>query len=789
MASAIIAQAHQKVEEAKEEAEREKERRSQRETQQADQKQIVNDFVDEIVDEIVMLSEEEKKQQIDMKASQRKIKMLEALVPNPILPKQFAVLDFYHDPPMQIGVAVLIFLNFFISAAYAQIGPQNCVDTCDTVFSGFEWIFNILFLIELIVNIYAHWLVPFWKSGWNIFDVFIVGVSWVSMLFDAPGIAVLRLFRAFRAFRLFKRIQEVKKIIVSVTRSLPGVSNAFLLLLIIMGIWAIMGVSFFRHDFPDFFGTFSLAMLTLFQVMTFDSWVSQITRPVCLYYNSWGAPLYFLSYIVIAGIIMTNVVVAILLERFMAASAEMEAAALKDLDEDGDDLSEEEEEEIPYDPIDHSKMFWGDLQLNLITRLNKIDSICHKPTPEVLEAERKAREEAAEQAARDVEERKRKDTLPGQTWLKDVYDSPPPQLIVAGAIVLNFFVSAAKAQIVPDKDDPAMDVFRAFEWCFNLLFGVELVANMYANGLPFWKDNWNKFDFLIVVISWASMLELLQGGISVLRLFRAFRVFRLFKRVKALRMIIAGIIFSLPGVFNAFVILFLVMGIWSIMGCNFFGEKFDPEFGNFAKAMLSMFQIMSYDSWSSGITRPVVVEFSPNPIPPLFFLSYVFVSAIIMSNVVLAILLDKFLASSKEFDKEEAAAEEAEALGESMTIGQARLSMVPVEAPMVPSEAAASDKPKEKPKLKQIPEIMDDFGPSMHITKDHVLEFERRVCAKLEAIDKFVQGPLKALIEAQKDQTMGLEAKKPSLQQVSQGFFSKLGIGGGNNKTSQVRPA
>merc|ERR1719265_2887220 len=161
---------------------------------------------------------------------------------------------------------------------------------------------------------------------------------------------------------------------------------------------------------------------------------------------------------------------------------------------------------------------------------------------------------------------------------------------------MNFLVSATKAEVLPDKEDDIMIVFTVFEWFFNLLFGVELIVNMYANFFcPFWKDPWNVFDFFIVLISWLSMMELLQGGISVLRLFRAFRVFRLFKRVKSLRQIIAGIGQSLPGVSNAFVILTLVMGIWSIMGKNFFGDiggPFEDEFGNFFKAMFSMFQVM-----------------------------------------------------------------------------------------------------------------------------------------------------------------------------------------------------
>merc|ERR1719160_1228807 len=65
---------------------------------------------------------------------------------------------------------------------------------------------------------------------------------------------------------------------------------------------------------------------------------------------------------------------------------------------------------------------------------------------------------------------------------------------------------------------------------------------------------------------------------------------------------------------------------------------------------------MSYDSWSSGLARPIIFEYSPGFIAPIFFITYVFISAIIMSNVVLAILLDKFLAAAKEFEDAEKAA-------------------------------------------------------------------------------------------------------------------------------------
>jgi hypothetical protein len=320
-------------------------------------------------------------------------------------------------------------------------------------------------------------------------------------------------------------------------------------------------------------------------------------------------------------------------------------------------------------------------------------------------------------------------------------------------------------------------------------------------------------------------INLLKGGISVLRLFRAFRVFRLFKRVKALRQIIAGVIESLPGVCNAFVILFLVMGIWSIMACNFFAEKFDREFGNFSKAMLSMFQIMSYDSWSSGITRPVVTTDSdtPTPIKAIFFLSYVFISAIIMSNVVLAILLDKFLAASAKFNK----AEEGEAFvalkdtatmfkvfkfskeGEDVEIVDPSTEWHGVKEGKMDEKwdkVTVGEDPKEAVSytrdqvenlgyidMTPIGDILAGFENGMVLQKEHIKDFQEDVMKKLEALDALVQGPLRDAIEAQKDQTLGLQGNS-LLRSVStklglSGVMAMFGIGNRKKKLSQVSPA
>merc|ERR1719428_317385 len=226
--------------------------------------------------------------------------------------------------------------------------------------------------------------------------------------------------------------------------------------------------------------------------------------------------------------------------------------------------------------------------------------------------------------------------------------------------MLNFFAAGVQAQLKPLPESGAAGVFHALDYFFNALFFVELMLNIYGNFFfPFWKDLWNIFDFVIVVV---SLIALFGEGFDVtaLRLFRAFRrsivAFRVVRllRLKQVKMIVLGVIKSLPGVSNAFVLLGLIMGIWSIMGVSFYRELYPDLFGNFFKGMLTMLQIMSFDSWSSGITRPVILNHeTADVLGGIFFITYVFASAIIMANVVLAILIDKFLSTAKEIQEAE----------------------------------------------------------------------------------------------------------------------------------------
>jgi hypothetical protein len=130
---------------------------------------------------------------------------------------------FYNADLIQFFTAGLIFGNFIVNAAEAQVREGEA----SLAFGGLEMFFAI--------NFYAHKWGHFINS-WNIFDSVVVFVSLLSLLLDnLPGISTLRLMRAFRVFRLFKRLASLRKIMQALGNSVPGCSNAFAIVILVGG--------------------------------------------------------------------------------------------------------------------------------------------------------------------------------------------------------------------------------------------------------------------------------------------------------------------------------------------------------------------------------------------------------------------------------------------------------------------------------------------------------------------------------------------------------------------------
>mmetsp|Transcript_2185 Transcript_2185/g.3719 ORF Transcript_2185/g.3719 Transcript_2185/m.3719 type:complete len:432 (+) Transcript_2185:122-1417(+) len=252
--------------------------------------------------------------------------------------------DQYQRLEVQIGVACLIAGNFLMNALQKQFDPNE--DRSPELFEGFELFFNIAFTIELGWNMYGSWFRDFWRSGWNVFDFMVVTIGLLTTFrVPLPGpLSMLRMMRAFRVFRLFKRVKSLNKIMVSLARAVPGMRDAFIILLLVMCIYAILAVEFFQEEGENFevknesgqtvslvtgrgqtfgyeyFGNFLKALYTMFQVLTGDSWSEVIARPLI----HGPSPLqgvayacFFVSFIIVNAIVLINVVVAVLLEKMV----------------------------------------------------------------------------------------------------------------------------------------------------------------------------------------------------------------------------------------------------------------------------------------------------------------------------------------------------------------------------------------------------------------------------------------------------------------------------------------
>ena len=278
--------------------------------------------------------------------------------------------------------------------------------------------------------------------------------------------------------------------------------------------------------------------------------------------------------------------------------------------------------------------------------------------------------------------------LPYQGKMRAFYTNSWTMGIVAAVIVANFGLNIVEKEIDADvRNLRYADFWNGCDVFFNIAFLIELLLNMYGYGGPvraFWRDAWNVFDFIIVVVGIALMSGDLPPPLQNLKLLRAFRIFRLFKRVESLNKIITALIGAIPGVMNAFVILFVFFCVYAILAVELFrdfGEggtypvmyaganlsevvfSFDVTsvtprgysygfeyYGSFTRAMFTLFQVMTGDSWAEAVARPLVFGLYSNSISTgIFFVSFVLLTSIVLINVVVVVLLDKF-AESKEDD-------------------------------------------------------------------------------------------------------------------------------------------
>lgn len=181
---------------------------------------------------------------------------------------------------------------------------------------------TVFFLVEILIRMAAEKrLRDFFRKGWNIFDFIIVTASLIPMD-DSEMVLLARLLRIFRVLRLVSMIPELRMLIAALFKSIPRMGYVALLMFIIFYIYGAIGSFLFASVDEQLWGNISLAMLTLFQVATFESWATAVLYPTMEHYPyAW---IYFLTFIFLNAFIFLNMMIGIVLDVMQKESIQIE---------------------------------------------------------------------------------------------------------------------------------------------------------------------------------------------------------------------------------------------------------------------------------------------------------------------------------------------------------------------------------------------------------------------------------------------------------------------------------
>ena len=211
-------------------------------------------------------------------------------------------------------------------------------------------------------------------------------------------------------------------------------------------------------------------------------------------------------------------------------------------------------------------------------------------------------------------------------------------LIVINAIILGLeteaVVMAAYGGILVTVDRVILGVFV-----------VEILLRIFAHRLAFFRDPWSLFDFAVVAIA----LVPASGPFAVLRALRVLRVLRILTLVPSMRRVVGALLSSIPGLSSIALVLLLIYYVFAVIATNLFGQTFPQWFGSIGESLYSLFQIMTLESWSMGIVRPLM---EVHPQAWIFFVVFILIATFTMLNLFIAIIVNAMHSFTEEDSQE-----------------------------------------------------------------------------------------------------------------------------------------
>eukprot|EP00388_Colpodella_angusta_P020678 GDKJ01051948.1.p1 GENE.GDKJ01051948.1~~GDKJ01051948.1.p1 ORF type:complete len:653 (-),score=6.85 GDKJ01051948.1:179-1909(-) len=245
--------------------------------------------------------------------------------------------------------------------------------------------------------------------------------------------------------------------------------------------------------------------------------------------------------------------------------------------------------------------------------------------------------------------------FPPCVFLFEVAESTKFELLTGAAVALNVIFMAMVHQ---GQSDSFTQMLRVANYVFLGCFIFEALVKLLAYGINYFKNGWNCFDFLLVLI---GIVDVVADGnipinVGILRVFRVFRIMRmlvLVRRAKRVRILLETLWYSLPSLANIGTFLLLVFFMYSILGNQLFakvrhnhGITNNINFETFQNSFLYLLQLVTLDNWGVVMLGATLTtdcsDDCGTAYAPIYFITFVVIASWVIMNLFIAIILDNF---------------------------------------------------------------------------------------------------------------------------------------------------
>ncbi|XP_068170503.1 dihydropyridine-sensitive L-type skeletal muscle calcium channel subunit alpha-1-like [Antennarius striatus] len=606
--------------------------------------------------------------------------------------------------PFEIIILLAIFANCVALAVYLPM-PEEDSNNTNSNLESLEYIFLIIFSIECFLKIVAYGFLfhadAYLRNCWNILDFVCVSVGLFTVAVDAINhisgveapvgekggfdMKALRAFRVLRPLRLVSGVPSLQVVMNSILKSMLPLFHITLLVLFMVTIYSIMALELFKckmHKTCYYIGTNIIAtvenekpspcaqagngrrctingtecrdgwpgpnngithfdnlgfsMLTVYQCITTQGWTDVLYWVNDAIGMEWPW-IYFTTLILVGSFFVLNLVLGVLSGEFTKerekAKSRGEFQKLRETQQLDEDLKGYMEWITQAEVMDNDQDRHG-----LLTTENgssETGSVGKMDTMQLIVYYYKMARK-------------------WNRWLRRKCRVYVKSRLFYWWVIMLVFLNTLAIATEHHKQTERLTNWQDNANKFLLsMFALEMFMKMYALGLPsYFMSLFNRFDCFVVSTGIIELIMVHMGfmsvmGISVLRCIRLLRLLKVTKYWTSLSNLVASLLNSVRSIACLLLLLFLFIVIFSLLGMQVFGGKFNfPDrvkprstFDSFPQALITVFQILTGEDWNTVMYDGIMAH--GGPVMPGILVSLYFIILFVCGNF---ILLNVFLA-------------------------------------------------------------------------------------------------------------------------------------------------